>query len=79
MATLKILSFKLRFLVVFTVLCILTGMVMALVNFLRGYRNRDAGIPCVRCQKRAFPLEGLTTRYRCLTCGNRFDGPGHSS
>ena len=53
-------------------------MTHAQLNFLRGYRNREAGIPRVRCRKRAFPIEGATTRYRCWNCGSRFDGPGHS-
>jgi len=69
---------KLTVLVVIFVLSVVTGIVLAFVNFLRGYRNREAGIPCVRCQKRGFPIEGATTRYRCWNCGNRFDGPGHS-
>jgi hypothetical protein len=45
--------------------------------YLRGVRNRDQGIPCVTCGKVAFPLEGSRTRYRCWSCGCRFDGPAH--
>ena len=45
--------------------------------YLRGRRDRAQGIPCVKCGKVAFPLEGSLTRYRCWNCGCRFDGPEH--
>jgi hypothetical protein len=47
-------------------------------HFLKGRRNRDAGIPCVQCQRTAFPVGKETTHYRCWNCGCRFDGPEHS-
>ena len=46
-------------------------------HYLRGRRDRDAGIPCVVCKRVAFPVEGTTVRYRCWNCGCRFDGPEH--
>jgi hypothetical protein len=46
-------------------------------HYLRGRRDRDAGIPCVQCRRTAFPVEGTTVRYRCWNCGCRFQGPEH--
>jgi hypothetical protein len=46
-------------------------------HYFRGRRNHDRGIPCIQCQRTAFPLEGSVTRYRCGICGCRFEGPEH--
>jgi hypothetical protein len=46
-------------------------------HYLRGRRNRDQGIACLQCKATAFPVEGTTQRYRCWSCGSRFDGPEH--
>jgi hypothetical protein len=48
-----------------------------LYHLARGRRNRERGIPCLHCQRVAFPVEGTTARYRCWNCGSRFDGPEH--
>jgi hypothetical protein len=51
--------------------------VYRLYHLTRGRRNRDAGLPCPHCVRRAFPVEGTTARYRCSNCARRFDGPQH--
>jgi DNA-directed RNA polymerase subunit RPC12/RpoP len=51
--------------------------VRAAYKYARGYRDREAGIPCPHCTHLAFPFGGEGTRYRCARCGSRFDGPGH--
>ena len=38
----------------------------------RGRRDRSDGISCVACDRRAFPVEGTTNRYRCGICKCRF-------
>jgi hypothetical protein len=35
-------------------------------------RSVEKGIPCVQCKRLAFPIEG-TARYRCWSCGCRFE------
>jgi hypothetical protein len=42
---------------------------------LRSWRTREQGIPCTQCNRLAFPIEG-TSRYRCSSCGCRFEDPG---
>jgi hypothetical protein len=37
------------------------------------WRN-EKRIPCVQCNRLAFPIEG-TSRYRCWNCGCRFEDP----
>jgi hypothetical protein len=63
------------------VLLVLTSAIVAIVHrtyhYLRGRRNRDRGIPCIQCQRMAFPVEGTTKQYRCWICGCRFEGPEH--
>jgi hypothetical protein len=46
-------------------------------RYLRGARNRDGGIRCLKCQATAFPLEGSTRSYRCRGCGSHFKGLEH--
>jgi hypothetical protein len=46
-------------------------------HLLRGRRNRDQGIPCIRCRRRAFRVAGSPKRYRCWTCAPRFDAAEH--
>jgi hypothetical protein len=53
------------------------GLLHQAYHYLRGRRSREAGISCVQCRRTAFPLEGTTLRYRCWSCGCRFDGPEH--
>ena len=53
------------------------GIVQSVYHHARGRRDRSKGIPCARCGRLAFPVEGTTDRYRCPLCGCRFDGPGH--
>jgi hypothetical protein len=72
-------QFKVLVLVVSVVLAVVLGLVIAVLNRLRGYVNREAGIACIRCRERAFPLGTLTNLYRCHTCGNRFSGPRHTA
>lgn len=55
------------------------GLVLAVVNYLRGYRNQEAGLLCDRCHKRAFPVGTYTRQYRCSSCDHRFAGPRHST
>jgi hypothetical protein len=53
------------------------AIVLKVHGYLRGRRNRDQGIPCVKCKRRAFPVEGSVKRYRCWSCGVRFTGAEH--
>jgi hypothetical protein len=46
-------------------------------HWLIGRRNREAGIECIECRRRAFPLPGTVNRYRCAICHTHFTGPGH--
>jgi hypothetical protein len=46
-------------------------------HYLRGRRNHDQGVPCIQCQRKAFPIGEMTNRYRCRICGCRFEGPAH--
>jgi hypothetical protein len=66
----------LLFVIFMTVVAVIAGLAYRAVGYLRGQRDRDRGIPCVACQRTAFPIEGTTKRYRCI-CGCRFDGPLH--
>ena len=43
----------------------------------RGRRDRDDGVTCLACGRRAFPVDGTTRSYRCGICGTRFEGPEH--
>jgi hypothetical protein len=56
---------------------VLTGGLAQGYRRLRGGRNCDSGVPCLRCRRTAFPVEGTLTRYRCWNCGSRFDGAEH--
>jgi hypothetical protein len=73
--------YKLRWVLRFLIPIVLGYIVIVTVYYvyayLRGRRNRDQGLPCVHCQRTAFPLEGSRKRYRCWNCGLRFDGPEH--
>jgi hypothetical protein len=73
--------FFIKFWVRIVLLLIVVSATIAIVHrgfhYLRGRRNQDTGIPCVQCQRVAFPVEGTTTRYRCWNCGCRFTGPEH--
>jgi hypothetical protein len=53
------------------------AVVQRVYDLAQGRRDRSGGIDCKRCGRRAFPVEGTTTRYRCCMCACRFDGPGH--
>jgi hypothetical protein len=70
-------KFTLRVVLVLVLLSALAAIVHRAFHFLRGRRDRDAGIPCVQCKRVAFPVEGTTVRYRCWFCGCRFAGPEH--
>ena len=59
------------------VVCITAALLYKAFLYLRGRRNRDQGIPCIQCERRAFPIAGTAKRYRCWNCGCRFDGPEH--
>jgi len=63
------------------ILLVLLSAVAAIIHrtyhYVRGRRNRDAGIPCIQCKRLAFPVEGTVNRYHCWICGSRFDGPEH--
>jgi hypothetical protein len=56
---------------------VIVGGILRLYHLARGRRDRSAGIPCIACKRTAFPVEGTTTRYHCVMCGNRFEGPEH--
>jgi len=43
----------------------------------RGRRDRSDGISCAACGRRAFPVEGTTSIYKCAICQSCFEGPGH--
>jgi hypothetical protein len=55
----------------------LAALVYQAFHYLRGRRDREQGLPCIRCERTAFPVGGTVTRYRCWNCGFRFDGPEH--
>src|SRR5262249_46857945 len=59
------------------VVSIVAALVYRIFHYLRGRRDRDHGLPCIRCERTAFPVEGVVTRYRCWNCDCRFDGPEH--
>jgi hypothetical protein len=73
--------FGIRFLVVALVCTVLVVLVLVflskLYRWVRRRADRQAGIPCARCHRRAFPIEGTVVRYRCWQCGYRFKGPQH--
>jgi hypothetical protein len=58
-------------------LAVIASQVYRAFHSLRGRRNRDRGIPCVECQRTAFPVAGFTTLYRSAICHCRFSGPEH--
>jgi hypothetical protein len=47
------------------------------IHFICGRRNRDEGIPCPKCLRAAFPVDGTVTSYRCWNCRSWFEGPQH--
>src|SRR5262249_18888096 len=51
-----------------------TARIRRLYRYLRKSWSKEKRIPCVQCNRLAFPIEG-TTRYRCWNCGCRFDDP----
>jgi hypothetical protein len=70
-------GWRVIFLGIFCVLASVVGLAGALVNYCRGYRDRERGVSCDRCRRLAFPLGNFTTQYRCHACGNRFSGARH--
>jgi hypothetical protein len=78
------LTLKLSVLSFFLVGCVLAvagsagwGLIHRTYHLVRGRRDREDGISCVACGRRAFPVEGTTRNYRCGICGCRFEGPEH--
>jgi hypothetical protein len=70
-------KWAIRFALFAVVVSVIAALVYRTYHFLRGRRNRNNGIPCIRCHRTAFPIEGLATRYRCGICQHRFQGPEH--
>ncbi len=62
-----------------TVFAVFAGWVLLrrMVRYGRGHRDRLTGITCLGCRRRAFPLEGSGSWFRCPLCGLRFEGPRH--
>src|SRR5262249_24439080 len=56
---------------------LLLALATRVYHFLRGRRNRDQGIPCIRGKRWAFPVAGSPKRYRCRSCDLRFKGAEH--
>ena len=51
-----------------------TARIRRFFRSLRRWWRKEDRIPCVQCNRLAFPIEG-TTRYRCWNCGCRFEDP----
>ena len=38
---------------------------------------RAASLPCIRCKRKAAPMMGSETQYKCAYCDIQFPGPHH--
>jgi hypothetical protein len=67
----------LRYYLVVLALVIIVAGFLRCYHLLRGRRDRESGIECMSCKRRAFPVLGTANRYRCAICRTHFTGPGH--
>jgi hypothetical protein len=74
---LRLFGLVVRVFILFFVACIAGGLIHHGYHWLRGRRDRDTGVPCVQCNRKAFPVEGTTKQYRCWICHCRFEGAEH--
>jgi hypothetical protein len=77
MIRLTLLGFLIRAVILVVLLWVIAAIIYRAFQYLRGRRNRERGIPCIQCKRKAFPVEGTTNHYRCGICGCRFEGSKH--